>query len=76
VKVVRLIKMRLDESYYKVLTGNYLSLELHIKNDVRKEYFITDTFEYCFRYAIRNVQAIKEGLELNETQCILLETCR
>jgi hypothetical protein len=35
-------------------------------------FFGTDTFECCFRYAIIDVQAIKDGLEFNETHHILI----
>lgn len=38
----------------------------------KKNIFVTDIFEFCFGYALRNVETIKEGLELNETHHILI----
>ena len=48
-KLVRLIKMCLNETYSKIWVGKHLSDRFPVKNDLKKKRFISITFQLCFR---------------------------
>ena len=71
-KLVRLIKMCLNETNSRVWVGKNLSDRFHIRNGLKQGDAISPLFfNSAFKYAIRRVQVIQDGLKLNGTLQLL-----
>jgi hypothetical protein len=73
-KLVRLIKMCLTETYSRVRVGKNLSDRLSIRNVLKQGYSVSPIFFSCAEdYAIRSVQTSQVGSKLNGTHHILVD---
>jgi hypothetical protein len=71
-KIVRLIKICLNETYTRVWVGKHLSDMFPIKNGLKQRYALLPLiFNFALGYSIRRVQVNQDGLKLNSTHQLL-----
>jgi hypothetical protein len=61
-KLVGLIKMHVNVTYFKVWISRYLSYTFHVENDLKPDRSLAQLFSFAVAYVIGNIQVSKEGL--------------
>jgi hypothetical protein len=75
-KLVRLIKMCLNETYSKVCVGNLLSDKFPIQNGLKQGDALSPLlFNFASEYAIRKVHENEVSLEFNGTHQRMMLIC-